>query len=184
MQWSKRIEIWTGCTLSIVFWKSKIMFSKKLCKEGLISIIMHNLCPFCTFSTFAQKFLKGWGCNFTSSFSKVMCIKSLKMVFVPRIVRHELCMIYASFDFFVRKSFFIKNYFLTADINLTSPGPFYQSHNFCYEIWNLHWSKHFKTKDFPDLRQSRQVLIQAALIKYSRWFLVIKYSGKELQVSW
>ena len=42
MQLSERLEICTGCTLSIVIWKSKIIFSKKLCKEGLISIIMHN----------------------------------------------------------------------------------------------------------------------------------------------
>ena len=42
MHLSERLEIWAGCTVSIVIWKSKIIFSKKLCKKGLISIIMHN----------------------------------------------------------------------------------------------------------------------------------------------
>ena len=42
MQLSERLEIWTGCTLSIVIWKSKIIFSEKLYKEGLICIIIHN----------------------------------------------------------------------------------------------------------------------------------------------
>ena len=58
---------------------------------------MHNLCVFCTFSTFAQKIFKGWGCNFTWSFGKVMHNKLMKMVFVARIVRLKLCMIYAFF---------------------------------------------------------------------------------------
>ena len=66
---------------------------------------MHNLCVFCTFSTFAQKIFKGWGCNFTWSFSKVMHSKSMKMVFVARIIRHKLYMIYAFYDFFVQKLF-------------------------------------------------------------------------------
>ena len=52
---------------------------------------MHNLCVFCTFCTFAQKIYKGWGCNFTWSFGKVMRIISLKMVFVARVIRHKLC---------------------------------------------------------------------------------------------
>ena len=47
------------------------------------------------------------------------------MVFVARIIRHKLCMIYAFFDFFVQKSFLTKNYFLTAEINLTTWGPLY-----------------------------------------------------------
>ena len=50
--------------------------------------------------------------------------KSMKMVFVARIIRHKLCMIYAFLDFFVQKSFLTKN-FLTADINLTTRGPLY-----------------------------------------------------------
>ena len=53
---------------------------------------------FCTFSTFAQRIFKGWGCNFTWSSCKVMRSKSMKMVFVARIIRNELCMIYALFD--------------------------------------------------------------------------------------
>ena len=47
------------------------------------------------------------------------------MVFVARIVRHKLCMIYAFFDFFVQKSFLNKNCLLTAEINLTIRGPLY-----------------------------------------------------------
>ena len=86
---------------------------------------MHNLCVFCTFSTFAQKIFKGWGCNFTWSFGKVMRSKSMKMVFVARIIRHKLCMIYAYFDFLVQKSFLTKNYFLIDEIDLTTQGPLY-----------------------------------------------------------
>ena len=47
---------------------------------------MLNLCVLCTFSTFAHKVFKGWDCNFTWSFGKVMHIKSLKLVFVARII--------------------------------------------------------------------------------------------------
>ena len=49
MQLSERLEIWTGCTVSIVTWKSKIIFSRKLYQEGLISIIMHNYAFFTVF---------------------------------------------------------------------------------------------------------------------------------------
>ena len=50
----------------------------------------------------------------------------MKMVFVASIIRHELCMIYAFFDFlFVQKSFLIKSYLLTAEINLTTRGTLY-----------------------------------------------------------
>ena len=49
----------------------------------------------------------------------------MKMVFVARMIRHKLCMIYAFFDFFVQKSFFTKNYFRTAEMNLTTRGPLY-----------------------------------------------------------
>ena len=48
---------------------------------------MLNLCIFCSFSNFAQKIFKGWGCNFTWSFGKVMRSKSMKMVFLERIIR-------------------------------------------------------------------------------------------------
>ena len=58
---------------------------------------------FCTFSTFAQNIYKGWGCNFTWSFCKVMRSKSMKMVFVARIIRHKLCMIY---EFYCSKIIF------------------------------------------------------------------------------
>ena len=72
---------------------------------------MHNLCVFCTFSTFAQKIFKGWGCNFTWSFGKVMRFKALKTVFVARIIRHKLCIIYAFFDFFCSKIIFDQKLF-------------------------------------------------------------------------
>ena len=61
---------------------------------------MHNLCLFYTFSTFAQKIFREWGCNFTWSFGKVIHSKSVKMVFVTSIIRHKLWIIYAFFDFF------------------------------------------------------------------------------------
>ena len=50
-------------------------------------------------------------------------------MFVARIVRHKLCMIYAYFDFFVQKSFLTKNYFLTAEINWTPGAIVYLSFN-------------------------------------------------------
>ena len=87
--------------------------------------IMHNLCIFCTFYTFAQKFFKGWDWNFTWSLGKIMHSKSMKMVFVASIIRHKLCMIFTFFDCFVPKSFLTKNYFLIAEINWTPPGPLY-----------------------------------------------------------
>ena len=37
----------------------------------------------------------------------------------------SLRMTWAFFDFFVQKSFLTKNYFLTAEINLTTRGPLY-----------------------------------------------------------
>ena len=80
---------------------------------------------FCTFSTSAQKVFKGWGCNFTWSFSKVMRIKSSKMMLVARIIRYKLCTIYAFFDSFVQKSFLTKNYLLIAEIDFTTRGPLY-----------------------------------------------------------
>ena len=86
---------------------------------------MHNLCVFCTFATFAQKIFKGWGSNFTWSFGKVMRSKSMKMVFVSRINRHKLCMIYAFFDFLCSKTIFDQKYSLTAEIYLTTWGPLY-----------------------------------------------------------
>ena len=54
---------------------------------------------FLTFSTFAQRNFKGWGCNFTWRFGKVMHSNSMNMVFVGRIIRHKLCMIYAFLHF-------------------------------------------------------------------------------------
>ena len=106
---------------------------------------MHNLCVFCTFCTFAQKIFKGWGCNFTWRFGKVMRIKSLKMVFVARIITYELCMIYAFFYFFVQKSFWPKiNFLLLREIWLAgsivylscfTPVLFYWSICFC--TWSV-----------------------------------------------
>ena len=81
------------------------------------------MCFFYTFSTFAQIIFRG--CSFTWSFDRVMRSKSMKMVSVARIIRHELCMIDAFFNFFIQKLFLTKNYFLTADINLTTRGPLY-----------------------------------------------------------
>ena len=46
---------------------------------------------FCTFSTFAQK--------------------GMKMMFVERIIRHKLCMIYAFYLFFCSKMIFDQNIF-------------------------------------------------------------------------
>ena len=72
---------------------------------------MHNLCVFWGFSTFAQKVFKEWGCNFTWRIGKVMRSKSMKMVFVARIIRHKLCMICAFFYFFWSKIIFDQKLF-------------------------------------------------------------------------
>ena len=49
----------------------------------------------------------------------------MQMVFVASIIVHELCLMCAFFDYCFQKSFFTKNYFLIAVINLTTRGPFY-----------------------------------------------------------
>ena len=86
---------------------------------------------FCTFSAFAQKIFKGWVWNLTWSFGKVICSKSMKMMFMASIIRYKLCMIYAFLYFFVQRSFLTKNYFLIAAINLTTRGQLYT----CF-YWN------------------------------------------------
>ena len=78
---------------------------------------MHNLCVFCTFSTFTQKNVKGF-----LSFSKVMCIKSPKMMFGARIIRHKLCMIYAFSYFFCSKIIFDQKFFSLCWDKLDYPG--------------------------------------------------------------
>ena len=67
---------------------------------------------FCTFLPLLKKSLRDEAAILQEAL--VMRIKSLKMVFVARIVMHKLCMVYAFFDFFVQKLFLTKNYFLTA----------------------------------------------------------------------
>ena len=71
-----------------------------------------------------------------------MCSKSKKMVFLARMIKHELCMIYAFFEFFfprnfskflpenvfdfvVQKIIFDQNFFLKDAINLATRGPLY-----------------------------------------------------------
>ena len=58
-------------------------------------------------------------------FGNLMCSKAMKILFLARIIRHKLCMIYAIFYFFVQKAFLTKNYFLAAEMNLTTQGPLY-----------------------------------------------------------
>ena len=60
---------------------------------------------FLHFLCLSSKILKECGCNFTWCFGKIMWIKSLKMVFVAKIIRHKLCMIYALFVPLLKKSF-------------------------------------------------------------------------------
>ena len=52
MQKSEWLKIWTVCTLSIVTWRSIMIFSKNLSWEGLIRIITHNLCVYNFFYLF------------------------------------------------------------------------------------------------------------------------------------
>ena len=50
-------EIWTGCTLGISIWRSKLIFCKNYV-EGLISIITPNLWVFCFFQPLFEKSLR------------------------------------------------------------------------------------------------------------------------------
>ena len=132
----------------------------------------HNLCVFCTFSAIAQNIFKGLGCNFTWSFGKVMRIKSLKMVFVARIIRHKLCMIYAFFDLFVQKSFLTKNYFLTAKIILTTRGPLYT----CLVLIFL-FKNHFLTKNyflFVEINLTTPGPMYTCLVSRTFWKVILK----------
>ena len=74
---------------------------------------------FLHFFYLCSKIFKGWGWNFIWSFGKVMRSKSMKMVFVARIIRHELCMIYA---FFCSKIIFDQKLFSNCWDKLDYPG--------------------------------------------------------------
>ena len=63
------------------------------------------------FYLFSKNILRDEAAIFIWSFSKVISIKSLKMVFLARIVRHKLCMVYAFFDFFCSKIIFDQKFF-------------------------------------------------------------------------
>ena len=52
------LEIWTRCFLGKLIGRSKI-FLKNTHQGGIISMIRHDLCIFCIFSTFARNILKG-----------------------------------------------------------------------------------------------------------------------------
>ena len=54
-----------------------------------------------------------------------MRFKSLKMAFVARIIRHELCMIYMHFLFFCSKIIFDKRLFSYCWVKFAYPGPLY-----------------------------------------------------------
>ena len=58
-----------------------------------------------------SKIFKGPGWNLTSSFGKVICSKSMNMVFVASIIAHRLRMIYAFFYFFCSKIIFDQKLF-------------------------------------------------------------------------
>ena len=108
---------------------------------------------FLHFITLAQKIFRKRGCNFTWSFRKVMCSKSVWIVYVTSIMRgisytwfmrlfifcskiifdQKLFFYYCDkFDYpgsmvyssyFVTKSFLTKDYFLIAVLDLTTLGP-------------------------------------------------------------
>ena len=103
---------------------------------------MHNLCVFCTFCTFAQKIFKGWGCNLTWSFGKVLHIKSLKMVLVARITRHKLCMIFAFFLFLCWKIIFDQKLFSYRWDRFDYPGSIVYLSCFCWEHSSYYICKH------------------------------------------
>ena len=88
---------------------------------------MLNLCVFCTFSTFVQKIFEGWGWNFTRTFGKVICSKSIKMVFIASIISllimHDLCIFFLFKNHFWPKIIFPIN--PINPINFTTWGPLY-----------------------------------------------------------
>ena len=83
---------------------------------------MHNLCVFCTFSTFAQRICKGWGWNFKWSFRKVMRTESMKMVFVANISRHKLYIIYVFFYVSLFKIILVQKLFYDCCNKFDYPG--------------------------------------------------------------
>ena len=125
---------------------------------------MHNWCVFFTFSTVAQRIFKGWGCKFSWSFDKVVCSKSMKMVFMARIIRHKLCMIYAFFDFFCSKLIFDQKVFSYCWDKFDYPGSIvYLS---CFNLlFGMKLRYHISTKitgpifeKLPDSTQQRENL--------------------------
>ena len=143
------------------------MFSQKLCKEGLISIINAF---FALFLPFLKTSFKGRDCNFKWSFGKVIHSKSMKIAFVALTIRHKSCMIYAFVYFFVQKSFLDHRLFSYCWDKFDNPGSIVyfsivicQTHNIkkfsCiwliihlpwsitnqYNVY-LHWNLFFKKK--------------------------------------
>ena len=125
----------------------------------MINIIMRNLCIFALFLPMLKN-IKGW--NFTWTFGKVMRSKSMKMVFVIRIIRHKLCMIYAFFLFFCSKIIFDQKLFSYCWDEFNYPGSIvflscFRCH--CFQIlsiffprWLVHrvHSSHLKCVIFPN----------------------------------
>ena len=54
---------------------------------------------FCTFSTFAQRIFKGWGCKFTRSFGKVIGSKSIKTWFMHFFLFNNFSYCWNKFDY-------------------------------------------------------------------------------------
>ena len=118
---------------------------------------MHNICVFELFLPLLKKSFKGWRCNFTWSFGKVMCIKSLKMVFLARIIRQKLWIIYAFFDFFCSKIIFYQKNLNKTSIQWTPGSQIYLS------SMKSFWSKWFLNKENQKKHKS--------CIIYAKFFL-------------
>ena len=58
MQLPERLELWTGCTVGLPIWRLKMFFFSKLHKEGLSSIIRHNVYVFALFPPLLKRFLR------------------------------------------------------------------------------------------------------------------------------
>ena len=69
---------------------------------------MHKSCIFAFFLPLLKKSLRDEAEILHEAYGKVVDSKSVKMVFVPSIIRHRydrLCMIYAFFNFFAKNHF-------------------------------------------------------------------------------
>ena len=96
---------------------------------------------FALFLPLLNKSLRGEAAISLEALVKVMCSKSVKMVFVVRIIRHRLCMIYVFLDFFCSKIIFDQNLFSYCWDKFDYPGSIVYLSSF-------HWFETFNCPTF------------------------------------